>query len=110
MPVKNSFRHAMLLYKKDGRYYLQNSWRGLKEEYGFYNIYDITEVYRDCIKMGIIRPYAMAVVPYYSFLGNPTTLKDHTRALARVGITAVSDVWDSFKKKVARVDGKVDDL
>ena len=52
----------------------------------------------------------MAILPYYSWLGKTTTLKDHTRALKRVGITAVADVWDAFKKKVARVDGKVDKL
>ena len=107
---KNTFIHGMKMHKKEGRYYLQNSWRGLKDEYWFYNIYDITEVYRECIEKWILRPYWMAILPYYSWLGITTTLKDHTRALKRVGITAVADVWDAFKKKIAKVDGKVDKI
>lgn len=108
MPVW-SFRHAMLLYKKEGRYFLQNSWRWLKDEYWFFNIYDITEVYRECIEKKILQPYWMAILPYFSHITKqPTILKDHTRAMARLWIMAVWDVWGTFKKKYAKVDGVVD--
>ena len=108
--TKNTFIHAMKMHKKDGRWFLQNSWHELVS-LGYHNIYDITEVYHECIAKGILRPYWMAILPYYSHVTQePTILKDHTRALKAVGLTAVSDVWDSFKKKVARVDGKVDKL
>lgn len=108
LPIKNSFRHAMLIYKINGRYYLQNSWRWLKEEYWFYNIYDITEVYHECIKIGILRPYWMSILPYYSWLWKPTTLKDHTRALIRLGSSITWNIWEDFKKKFAKVDWKID--
>lgn len=104
------FKHAIKIHKKEWRYYLQNSWRWLKDQ-GLFNIYDITEIYRECIERGILRPYGIAILPYYSNLTQqPTILKDHTRALTRAGVSVVSDVWDSFKKKIARVDGKIDKL
>lgn len=107
---KNTFIHAIKIHKKDGRYYLQNSWNGLVSQ-GYHNIYDITEVYKECVAKWILRPYAMIILPYYSHLTKqPTTIKDHTRAVTRLGITAVGDVWDIFKKKVAKVDGKIDKL
>lgn len=83
--TKNTFIHGMKLHKKEGRYFLQNSWRGLKDEFGFHNIYDITEVYQECVEKGILRPYAMVILPYFSFLLNePTTVKDHARAVKRL--------------------------
>lgn len=107
--ITNKFKHGMELYKKDGRYLLQNSWRGIKEEYWLHNIYDITEVYEECIKKGILRPYGMAILPYFSHITEqPTTLKDHTRAITRLGLSTAWDVWDTFKKKFAKVDGVID--
>jgi len=53
----------MLLYKKDGRIYIQNSWAGLKEQ-GYYNVYDITTIFEEMVKIGIICPYGMLILPY----------------------------------------------
>lgn len=100
---KTRFIHAMLLYKREWRYYLQNSWRETKDLWG-YNIFDITDIYHDSIKAGIIRPYGMAIVPYFNNIGKTTTTKDHARALMRVWINAITDTWKSFKNKVAKVD------
>ena len=102
------FRHAMLLYKKDGKMFLHNSWKGLKTQW-FHNIYDITGIYDILVSMKIIRPYGMMILPYSQdvYPGMRIAFKDYTRALTRAGMSVGGDIWKSFKK-YAGIDGKVD--
>jgi hypothetical protein len=110
LPMKKGrYIHAMLLYRKSNwEKFLQNSWRWVKNIWG-HNIFNITSIYDECVKIWLIRPYWMAILPYFH-KWQTVTLKDHTRAVKRLWVEIVWDVWDTFKNKFAKVDWKIDKL
>lgn len=99
-------KHASIVYRSHTRTYLQNSWLNA----GKYNIYDITDVYEEMIKSGQIRQCAMCVLPY-NYKGTPgtaQTMKWYSKALAKIGMKGVADIFPAFKKYVAKIDWLVD--
>lgn len=100
------YNHAIVIYRRLGRTFLQNSWKNGTT----INIYDITDVYKEMIKNGLIRPCAMITIPYNQeqYPGLKITFKHYTRALARTGVTTITNLWEQYKKWPAKIDWKID--
>jgi len=100
------YKHEIIMYRIDGRTLMQNSWKATAP----YNIFDVTDVYKAMLKNSLIRPCGMVCMPYSQdvYPGMKVTFKHYTKALARMGQVAVTDVWNSYKRHYAKLDGVID--
>lgn len=101
------FKHAIILFRRNGRTYLQNTWPNGAP----FNIYDCTDVLQQLIDKKLIRQCGMVVMPYSQdrYPGMKITMKYYVKALARMGIQNAVDVFKTFKEKYAKVDGVIDE-
>lgn len=101
-------KHAIIMWRNDaGRTFFQNTWPNGAPK----NIYDCTEVLQQLIDKKIIRQCAMLALPYSQdrYPGMKLTMKYYLKALARIGVQGANDVFQTFKNKYAKVDGKIDE-
>jgi hypothetical protein len=101
-------KHAIIIWRDLNTYrtYFQNTWPNGAPK----NIYDCTEVLQQLIDKKIIRQCAMLALPYSQDRkpGIASTIKSYTKALARIGISGATDIFQTYKNKYAKVDGVID--
>lgn len=100
------YKHAIIIYRKNSRTWLQNTWT----KWTINNVYDITDVYKEMINNGLIRPCGMICIPFSQDRAAwmLLSMKWMMRALKRTWSDLTGDIWAKYKKNVAKIDWKID--